>query len=108
MVAGAGLTAGSLPTQVEAAEEEEEAQKRVVSPYREGFVPVFPPPDAGKSPWGYDTIKEPAARPKSVRPGEENGCRLRRDRTPTSRVITPISISTKIPTQGGTGSQVIG
>ena len=72
MAVGAGLTAGSLATQVEAAEEEKE-QKRVVSPYREGFVPVFPPPDEGKSPWGYDTLKEPAARPKSVRPGEENG-----------------------------------
>ena len=72
MAAGAGVTAGSLAIQVEAADEEK-AQKRVVSPYREGFVPVFPPPDEGKSPWGYDTIKEPAARPKSVRPGEENG-----------------------------------
>ena len=67
MAAGAGLTAGSLPA------EEEKEQKRVVSPYREGFVPVFPPPDEGKSPWGYDTIKEPAVRPKSGRPGDENG-----------------------------------
>lgn len=26
----------------------------------------------GKSPWGYDTYREPTPRPKSVRPGEEN------------------------------------
>eukprot|EP00456_Euglypha_rotunda_P015587 TRINITY_DN15017_c0_g2_i2.p1 TRINITY_DN15017_c0_g2~~TRINITY_DN15017_c0_g2_i2.p1 ORF type:complete len:234 (+),score=9.86 TRINITY_DN15017_c0_g2_i2:431-1132(+) len=27
----------------------------------------------GKSPWGYDTDREPTPRPRSVRPGEENG-----------------------------------
>lgn len=27
----------------------------------------------GKSPWGYETDREPTPRPKSVRPGEENG-----------------------------------
>jgi hypothetical protein len=26
---------------------------------------------AGRSPWGYDTYKEPTARPPSVRPGEQ-------------------------------------
>lgn len=67
-VAGA-LTANSL----DAEEEEAEKAKRIVSPYSEGFVPVFPPPDQGKSPWGYQTVQESTPRPKSVRPGEENG-----------------------------------
>src|SRR5690242_9783382 len=30
--------------------------------------PVHPP---GKSPWGYETYKEPTPRPPSVRPGEQ-------------------------------------
>jgi DOPA 4,5-dioxygenase len=65
MAATGAATAASLDA--------EEETKRIVSPYAEGFVPVFPPPDQGKSPWGYETLKEPATRPKSVRPGEENG-----------------------------------
>lgn len=32
---------------------------------------------AGKSPWGYETVQEPTPRPRSVRPGEENGLPLR-------------------------------
>src|SRR5262245_35698953 len=72
MAAGAVLAAGSLDAEEEAEEKDKEV-KRIVSPYREGFTPVFPPPDEGKSPWGYETLKEPALRPKSVRPGEENG-----------------------------------
>jgi len=37
------------------------------------FRPILPPRDPGKSPWGYETFKEPTGRPKSVRPGEESG-----------------------------------
>ncbi len=37
------------------------------------FKPIVPPPDVGKSPWGYETYKEAASRPKSLRPGEESG-----------------------------------
>src|SRR5262252_2333140 len=37
------------------------------------FKPIVPPPDVGKSPWGYDTWKETAGRPPGIRPGEENG-----------------------------------
>ena len=35
-------------------------------------VPVAAPASAmpGRSPWGYETYKEPTPRPKSVRPGE--------------------------------------
>lgn len=35
--------------------------------------PIVPPADVGKSPWGYETANEPTPRPRSVRPGEENG-----------------------------------
>jgi aromatic ring-cleaving dioxygenase len=37
------------------------------------FKPVVPPPDVGKSPWGYETYKEPTKRPLSLRPGQEQG-----------------------------------
>jgi len=37
------------------------------------FKPIVPPPDVGKSPWGYETWKENAGRPPGIRPGEENG-----------------------------------
>lgn len=37
------------------------------------FKPIVPPPDVGKSPWGYETYKEPTPRPQSIRPGEEHG-----------------------------------
>ena len=37
------------------------------------FKPIIPPPDAGKSPWGYETYKEATPRPLSLRPGEEHG-----------------------------------
>lgn len=59
----AGLTAGSL---------EVEAQN-IASPDGFSFKPIVPPPDVGKSPWGYETYKEPTPRPKNIRPGEENG-----------------------------------
>lgn len=69
MAATGAVTANALD-----AEEEAEAEDRkIVSPYTEGFVPVIPPRDEGKSPWGYQTINEQTPRPKSIRPGEENG-----------------------------------
>lgn len=34
------------------------------------FQPIVPPPSVGKSPWGYETFKETATQPKSIRPGE--------------------------------------
>jgi DOPA 4,5-dioxygenase len=65
---GAGLTAAGLTAgAVEASGQE------LVMPAGLSFKPVVPPPDVGKSPWGYETIKEPTPRPRSVRPGEENG-----------------------------------
>ncbi len=67
MAATGVVTAASLEA------EEEAAAKRTAAAYREGFVPVFPPADEGKSPWGYETVHEATPRPKSVRPGEENG-----------------------------------
>jgi len=68
MAATGVVTASALE-----AEEETAEAKRLASPYGKDFQPVFPPPDQGKSPWGYETHKEPALRPKSIRPGEENG-----------------------------------
>lgn len=61
-VAAVGITAGHA----HAAEEEHSA----INP---DFKPIVPPPDVGKSPWGYETYKEPATQPKSVRPGEQAG-----------------------------------
>ena len=69
---GLMAVAGAVTARALDAEEDEKA-KLVVSPYKEGFVPVVPPADEGISPWGYETIKEATPRPKSVRPGEENG-----------------------------------
>jgi len=37
------------------------------------FKPIIPPPDSGKSPWGYETAKEATIQPKSIWPGLENG-----------------------------------
>jgi hypothetical protein len=34
-------------------------------------APAEPSHPAGQSPWGYETYKEPATRPLSVRPGEQ-------------------------------------
>ena len=64
----AGLTAAGLT----ASGIEAEAQDIAV-PQGFSFKPIVPPPDVGKSPWGYETYKEVAAQPKSIRPGEENG-----------------------------------
>ena len=68
MAAATAVTASSLD-----AEEDEKEAKRIVSPYQEGFVPIVPPPEKGKSPWGYETAKEATPRPKGIRPGEEGG-----------------------------------
>ena len=45
----------------------------VITPGGLSFKPVVPPPDVGKSPWGYETYKEQTSRPLSLRPGEERG-----------------------------------
>jgi hypothetical protein len=39
------------------------------------FRPVVPPPDTGRSPWGYETRKEPTPRPPSLWPGGAKGLR---------------------------------
>ena len=62
-VTAAGLVAGSI----------EANGQEIITPAGLSFKPIVPPPDVGKSPWGYETYKEPTARPKSIRPGEENG-----------------------------------
>ena len=65
---GAGLTAAGL------------AAGSIVAPGQDtnalgngGFKPIVPPPDIGKSPWGYETYKEATPQPLSLRPGEERG-----------------------------------
>ena len=58
-----GLTAGNI----------EVVAQELIKPDNLNFKPIVPPPDVGKSPWGYETIKELPAQPKSIRPGEENG-----------------------------------
>ena len=65
---GAGLTtAGVLAGNVLAVSED------TASPNGLTFKPIVPPPDGGRSPWGYETYKEAATQPKSVRPREKNG-----------------------------------
>ena len=66
-IIGAGLTAGLTAASIEAAGQE------IAAPGNSNFKPIVPPPDVGKSPWGYETYKELTARPLSVRPGEERG-----------------------------------
>ncbi len=67
-IVGAGLTAAGLTAlSIEGAGQDISAADNL------SFKPIVPPPDVGKSPWGYETYKEPAPRPKSIRPGEENG-----------------------------------
>src|SRR5262249_32515477 len=67
-IIGAGLTAtGLVAGNVEASGQEMNPASGL------SFKPIVPPPDVGKSPWGYETYKEPTPRPRSLRPGEENG-----------------------------------
>jgi aromatic ring-cleaving dioxygenase len=37
------------------------------------FRLIVPPPDTGRSPWGYETYKEPTPRPPSLWPGAAGG-----------------------------------
>src|SRR5436190_22034202 len=68
LIIGAGLTAaGIMSGNVLAAGQD------IAAPGSSNFKPVVPPPDVGKSPWGYETYKEPTPQPRSVRPGEESG-----------------------------------
>src|SRR5262249_4034954 len=67
-IVGAGLTAASLTgVDIETFSQEAGASGG------QNFKAIVPPPDIGKSPWGYETYKEPTPRPRSLRPGEENG-----------------------------------
>ncbi len=65
---GAGMTTAGLVI----GNMEIEAQP-FLSQERGDFRPIVPPADIGQSPWGYETYKEAASRPKGIRPGEENG-----------------------------------
>ncbi len=65
---GAGLTAAGLTIG-----DSEVTGQEIVKPDNSNFKAIIPPPDVGKSPWGYETYKETAAQPLSVRPGEERG-----------------------------------
>ncbi len=56
-----GLTAAALVT----------AGVSRVAEAAPGLPPAAPLPPAGKSPWGYETYREPTPRPPSVRPGEQ-------------------------------------
>jgi DOPA 4,5-dioxygenase len=64
----AGLTGGLVAGSIEAAGQAASQEAAGLS-----FKPIVPPPDVGKSPWGYETYKEPTPQPRSIRPGEENG-----------------------------------
>jgi len=68
IIIGAGLTAAGVTAGNALA-----AGQEVITPGGHAFKPIVPPPDVGKSPWGYETYKEPTPRPLSVRPGEERG-----------------------------------
>src|SRR5437867_10610112 len=68
IIIGAGVTAAGLTAAAFA-----EAGQKAVAPANAMFKPIVPPPDIGKSPWGYETYQEPTARPLSLRPGEEHG-----------------------------------
>jgi DOPA 4,5-dioxygenase len=67
-ILSAGLTAAGL-----AAGDIEAAGQEIVTPGNLSFKPIVPPPDVGKSPWGYETYKEATPQPLSLRPGEERG-----------------------------------
>ena len=67
-IIGVGLTAAGLT-----AGNSEVVGQDLVTPAGPSFKPIVPPPDVGKSPWGYETIKETTPRPRSIRPGEESG-----------------------------------
>jgi len=68
LIVNAGLTAaGVISTEILATGQE------VITSDNPSFKPIVPPPDVGKSPWGYETAREPTSRPLSLRPGEEHG-----------------------------------
>ncbi|MBS1812329.1 MAG: DOPA 4,5-dioxygenase family protein [Acidobacteria bacterium] len=67
-ITGAGLTVAGLTMGNLEAEAQDVARHDGLS-----FKHIVPPPDVGKSPWGYETIKELTPRPKNIRPGEEAG-----------------------------------
>jgi aromatic ring-cleaving dioxygenase len=68
IIIGAGLTAVSLAAGTSRAAGQDAANHGDLT-----FKPIVPPPNVGKSPWGYETYKEQAARPLSLRPGEDHG-----------------------------------
>jgi aromatic ring-cleaving dioxygenase len=68
IIIGAGLTAAGIMSGNALA-----ADQDVPTPGNSNFKPIVPPPEIGKSPWGYETYKEPTPQPLSVRPGEERG-----------------------------------
>ena len=60
-IIGAGLTAAGLTAgSIDVGGQEPGALSNL------SFKPIVPPPDVGKSPWGYETYKEPTSRPKST------------------------------------------
>src|SRR5260370_30544376 len=67
IIMGAGLAAASLAVGNTWAAGQDAAREELT------FKPIVPPPDVGKSPWGYETSKEPTSRPLSLRPGEAHG-----------------------------------
>ena len=67
-IIGAGLTAAGLTIG-----DSEVTGQEIIKPEHVEFKAIVPPPDVGKSPWGYETYKESTAKPLSVRPGEERG-----------------------------------
>lgn len=65
-IIGAGLSVAGLAAGSVVVPGQDSAAASVAN-----FKAIVPPPDIGKSPWGYETYKEATPRPLSVRPGEE-------------------------------------
>jgi DOPA 4,5-dioxygenase len=68
LIVNAGLAAAGIMSGGVLAAGQDASSSGVLS-----FKPIVPPPDSGKSPWGYETYKEATPRPLSLRPGEERG-----------------------------------
>lgn len=71
LFASAGAAAGGLAVAAVSGNAFAAPQSAHANPPESGLRPVVPPRAEGKSPWGYDTWKEPTPRPVGVRPGEQ-------------------------------------
>lgn len=70
LIAGSGLVVG-LATLGAAGKARAASAPASSVPSAETRAVVTPPPASGRSPWGYETVREPTPAPVSVRPGEQ-------------------------------------